>query len=311
MTSWVLGVDGGGTKTTAILVGEDGTFGAQETAAGSSLTTLAIEAATKIVLDLAKKCCTAAGGAAADIHAVGIGLAGAGRAPERDEFHRTMVESATKNGFSFSNLIVESDWRVALEGAFPVSPGIVLIAGTGSIACVRSEDRSLHRIGGWGRILDDGGSAYALGRDGLQAVLRAQEGRGEATILSEYALQHFSVTSLDDLVRKVYGGQADVASFASKVSVAATQRDAAASAIISRGAGELVDLVGTLMKKLQPKRRMPVAMMGGLLDQENLYSTMVKERLTAALPGILVQKPKFPPAYGAAILALQPFMSPR
>lgn len=308
---WVLGVDGGGTKTTAILVAEDGTFGAQETAGGTSLTTVGVEAAVKTVLELARKCCATVGCSAGELHAVGIGLAGAGRAADRDEFFRTLLEWGRKNDFQFSKLLVESDWRIALEGACPVSPGIVLIAGTGSIACARSEDGSFHRVGGLGRILDDGGSAFAMGRDGLQAALRAQEGRGDATLLRDYALQHFEVSSFDDLVGKVYHGGADVASFSSKVFVAASQRDPVAHAILFRGAGELVELVRTLIMKLQPKRRMPVAMMGGLLEKENVYSAMVKERLIATLPHILVQKPKFPPAYGAAILAFQPFTFPQ
>ena len=308
---WILGVDGGGTKTTAILVGEDGTFGAQESAGGASLTTVGIDAAAKIVFDLARKCCSVVSCSAEQLHAVGVGLAGAGRAVDRDELHRMLNEQGRRADFPFSKIVVEPDWRVALEGAYPVSPGVVLIAGTGSIGCARGEDKTLHRIGGWGRILDDAGSAYALGRDGLQAGLRAQEGLGDATILAEYALQHFDVASFDDLVGKVYRGAADVASFASKIFVAASQRDHIAHAILSRGAGALVEIVRALIMKIQPKRRIPVALMGGLLEKENVYSALVKERLVGTLPQVFVQKPKFPAAYGAAILAFQPFLFPQ
>lgn len=310
-TKWILGIDGGGTKTSAILVAQDGTLGVQESSSAMSLTTVGIEKAAEVAFDLVKRCCAKVSCGHEQLYAVGVGIAGGGRIEDRDEFHRVFLELSQKENFPFSKVIVEPDWRVALEGAYPTSPGIVLISGTGSIACARVEDGSLHRVGGWGRVLGDEGSAYMLGRDGLNAAIRAHEGRGDKTSLLQYALQHFEVSSIEELVRKVYRHNADIASFASKVLVAETQRDHVAHSILFRGAGEMVELVRTLIVKVQPKRRIPVALMGGLLDKENAYSKMVKERLLNNLPQILIQKPKFPADFGAAILAFQPFTFPQ
>jgi N-acetylglucosamine kinase-like BadF-type ATPase len=310
-TKWILGIDGGGTKTTAILVAQDGTLGAQEKTGATSLTLLGVDRVVEVVFDLVKQCCAKVSCVPQQLHAVGIGLAGAGRAEDRDEVRRSLVSLGRKNHFPFSKVIVESDWRVALEGAFPTTPGIVLIAGTGSIACAKDENDALHRAGGWGRLLGDEGSAYELGREGLNAVLRAYEGRGGKTLLQQYAFEHFEVASIDELVSKIYRHTTDIASFASKILLAEKQRDHIAHTILFRGAGELVELVRTIIMKIKPKRRMPVALSGGLLEQDNTYSTMVKDRLKNTLPQILLQRPKFSADYGAAILAFHPFTFPQ
>lgn len=305
--NWILGVDGGGTKTTGVLVAEDGTFGAQETAGGSSLTTYGIDRAVETVFDILKKCCTLASCAPEQLSAVGIGLAGAGREVDRSEFHKKFVDHSERNGFPVSQVIVETDWRIALEAAFPTGSGIVVIAGTGSIACARAEDGTFHRVGGEGRLLGDKGSGYAISQDGLSEVIRSHEGRGEKTVLLEYALQHFEVPSVDDLKARIHREDVDIASFASKILAGARQKDKVALDVLSRGVGELVELVKALIARIQPKRKIAVALMGGLLERENAYSTMLREELQASIPNLLILKPKFPAAYGATILALQPF----
>lgn len=305
--NWILGVDGGGTKTTGVLVAEDGTFGAQETAGGSSLTTYGIDRAVETVFDILKKCCTLASCAPEQLSAVGIGLAGAGREVDRSEFHKKFVDHSERNGFPVSQVIVETDWRIALEAAFPTGSGIVVIAGTGSIACARAEDGTFHRVGGEGRLLGDKGSGYAISQDGLSEVIRSHEGRGEKTVLLEYALQHFEVPSVDDLKARIHREDVDIASFASKILAGARQKDKVALDVLSRGVGELVELVKALIARIQPKRKIAVALMGGLLERENTYSTMLREELQASIPNLLILKPKFPAAYGATILALQPF----
>ena len=309
MTSakWILGVDGGGTKTTGVLVAEDGTLGAQETSGGSSLTTYGIAKAVERVFEVLKKCCTAASCTPDQLSSVGIGLAGAGRAEDREEFQRDFTDYCQRNGFHLSQVIVETDWRIALEAAFPTGSGIVVIAGTGSIACARARDGTFHRVGGEGKLLGDKGSGYAISQDGLNAAIRSHEGREEKTLLLEYALQHFEVSSVDDLKVKIHSEDTDIASFASKILVAARQKDTVALDVLSRGVTELVDLVKALIAKIQPKHKIAIAFMGGLLEKENVYTTMLREQLQASIPNLLMLKPKFPAAYGATILALQPF----
>lgn len=307
---WVLGIDGGGTKTTAILVASDGTLGAGESAGPSNLYTVGVQHVAKLVIELARKCCQKVQCAPEDLSAVGIGLAGAGSAADRAELHRYLVQDCQKEKFPVTTIVVETDWRIALEAAFASGPGIVLLAGTGSIACGKGEDGTLHRAGGWGKTLGDEGSGFAIGAEAVNAALRAHDGRSKQTILLELALQHFSVSSIEELIGKIYRERADVATFVPKVFQAASKKDDVAQGILTHGAGELVDLVRALITRIQPKRKFPVALMGGLLEKENIYSTMVKETLTSTMPQVVVQKPKFSAVYGAAILAFQPFTPP-
>jgi N-acetylglucosamine kinase-like BadF-type ATPase len=74
-----------------------------------------------------------------------------------------------------------------------------------------------------------------------------------------------------------------------------------------KNATELLDLVRVLIMQVRPKKKLPVALMGGMLESENVYSKMVRDKIIHALPHVVVQKPKFPAAFGAAIIGLKAF----
>ncbi len=307
---WVLGIDGGGTKTDAILVARDGTLGTGESAGPANLNTVGLDRAAQIIFELAQKCCENVSSGPDDLYAVGIGLAGAGRDIDRAELHRHLLQLSQKEHFPLTSVVVETDWRIALEAAFASGPGVVLLAGTGSIACGKGADGKLFRAGGWGRMLGDEGSGFAISRDAVNAALRAHDGRSPQTMLLEFALQHFAVSSVEELIHKLYHEHADVASFVPKVLQAETKGDSVAHGILSRAADELIDLIRALITKIQPGGKVSIALMGGLLEKENVYSKMTREKLVSTFSPVVIQKPKFPAVYGAAILAFQPFRFP-
>ena len=310
-SKWVLGIDGGGTKTDAILVSTDGTVAAEESAGASNVSTVGVERAAEITFELLQKCCQKVSCGPDDLYAVGVGLAGAGLNADRVDLHRYLIELGRQRGFPLSIIVVETDWRIALEAAFPASAGIVLIAGTGSIACAKGEEGKLFRVGGWGWAIGDEGSGHALGRDALNAALRAFDGRGDRTLLLDYAFGHFAASSVDELISRVYREGMEIALFAPKLFEAEGRRDQVSHSILFRGAHELTELVRALTLLMRPKRRLPLALLGGLLDNQNVYANMVKEKILSTLPQIIIQKPKFPPAFGAAIMAFQPFRFPQ
>jgi N-acetylglucosamine kinase-like BadF-type ATPase len=137
--------------------------------------------------------------------------------------------------------------------------------------------------------------------------MRQFDGRGDKTILTQKAFEHFTVASADELITKIYQDHADVASFAPKVFEAVVERDRIAHLLIVKNATELSDLVRVLTMKVRPKKMLAVALMGGLLESENVFSKLVKEKIHHSLPHVVVQKPKFSAAFGAAILALNAF----
>lgn len=304
---YVLGVDGGGTKTTAVLVSLDGTVVAEEQAGPINLQIVTVNDAAKITVKLMQGCCIKADCSSEQLKSIVLGLAGAGRVADKTAFLGELENSAKKNKLKLPSIVIETDARIALEAAFASSFGIVIIAGTGSIAIGKGEDGKIYRIGGWGRILGDEGSGYVIGRQALNAAVRSSEGRADKTKLLKFALEHFSISSTDELVTKIYRDNVDISSFAPKVIQAALEFDHVAHNILFSQANELAELVRVSVVQMHPKRRIPVALMGGLLETENVFSKMVKERIARSLPQIFIQKPKFPAAFGATILGLKAF----
>ncbi len=304
---YVLGVDGGGTKTTALLVSLDGTVAAEEQAGPTNLQIVTVNDAVKIIVKLIQACCLKADCSPEQLKSIVLGMAGAGRVADKTAFLGELENSAKKNKLKLSSIVIETDARIALEAAFASSFGIVIMAGTGSIALGKGEDGKIYRIGGWGRILGDEGSGYVIGRQALNAAVRSSEGRADKTKLLKFALEHFGISSTDELVTKVYRENADISSFAPKVIQAALEFDHVAHNILFSQANELAELVRVLVAQIQPKRKIPVALMGGLLDSENVFSKIVRERIARSLPQIFIQKPKFPAAFGATIMGLKAF----
>jgi len=306
---YVIGIDGGGTKTTALLTSLDGTVVAEARGGAANMAVAGASQTADVIFALILQCCTYAGCTFDDLQNIVLGLAGMGRKGERAELSNALFDLATKRGSPLRNIRIETDAEIALEAAFAGGPGIVVIAGTGAVAVYRAENGEQIRAGGWGRILGDEGSGYALGRDGLNAVMRELDGRGDKTLLTKKALEHYGVTSVEELIQKVYYDAADVAGFSRRVLEAITERDHVANRIAVDNVNELVNLAAVLVKKQPPKRKLPVALMGSLLETENPYAKMVRERIPAALPQLLIMRPKFPAAYGAVILALDAFRS--
>jgi glucosamine kinase len=304
---YVLGIHGGSTKTDAVLVTMDGTLVGEESTGSLDLRRVDTSRAIEVVLRLAEKCCKKASCEPSGIYGLAVGLAGVERVAERSEFQSKLLELSRDRGFQLTSVIVETDVRVALEAAFASGPGVVLIHGTGSIACAKGEDGKVYRAGGGGSAFGDEGSTYRLSCNGLNAALRAHDGRGPRTPLLSYALEHFAVPSIDDLIDKVYRQEVDVASFFPRLLKAEEERDHVAHGILFRGASELADLVRVLTMKVQPKRKLPVSLFGEYLESENVYSKIVKGKILSSLPQVVIQKPKFPPPFGAVILVLRPF----
>jgi N-acetylglucosamine kinase-like BadF-type ATPase len=306
---YILGIDGGGTKTTAILSALDGNIVTQADSGPANIQINGPEKSAKLIISLVIDCCKKGKCEISSLKSIVLGLAGAGRAIDKTNFLDELQAAAKKNKIQLPPIVIETDARIALEAAFASSFGIALIAGTGSIALGKGEDAKIYRAGGWGRILGDEGGGYVIGRQALNLAIRSQEGRSGKTVLLKLAFEHFQASSIDELVTKIYREGADVASFAPKVFQAEMEFDHVAHSVLFSQASELAELVRVLVAQMHPKRKLPVALMGGLLEEENIYSRMVKERIARSLPQIVIQKPKFPTAFGSVIIGLKAFES--
>ena len=306
MPSLFIGVDGGGTHTRAVAAGEDlvpkGRGSAGPANAATRPFPRVVAAVSEAVTDAARE----AGIDPADAEGIACGLAGidtAGIAPR--------VVAALDETWGRGKTLVTNDARIALAGgvAGPVEgPGIVLIAGTGAIAFGRGTDGTEARAGGWGSIIGDEGSGYAIARRGLAAVVRSLDGRGPPTRIRELLFASEGMTSSDELLHRIYrtdGGAADVAAYFPLVMAAAKEGDAVALGILAEAGDELALAAVTVIRKLRLEREaFDVATVGGVFSAGELILGPLRAQIHSTAPGARLHPPVHPPEIGAVRLAL-------
>lgn len=172
------------------------------------------------------------------------------------------------------------DQEIALRGAMD-TPGAVVIAGTGSICFGKNTVGQTARSGGYGHLIDDGGSGYALGRDVLAAAVRTIDGRNRDTAILEAVYDRLNVRTPQEIIAFVYGSKTDKAAIAAFARIALELAEAGnpvALEILERGAEELAALVRAVQEQLE-LAACPVALLGGLLGSETCYRRIVVRHL--------------------------------
>lgn len=211
-------------------------------------------------------------------------------------------EALLKEGYSGKFLLTGDD-ETALRGALSGRPGAVLIAGTGSICVGIDSYGKKHRAGGYGHILDDEGSGYAIGRDILCAVIREKDGRGEATALSSEVYKRLKTERIEEIVAFVHAektGKKEIASFADLLPVGLDRNDAVSLRICEKAAEELSVMVKAVMRKMDEKAR-ELAFCGSVLNHCLPLRKRVEENLKSE--GILFSPVEHDAAYGACLMA--------
>jgi N-acetylglucosamine kinase-like BadF-type ATPase len=261
MPKVLIGADVGGTKT-AVAVSEDGRIVGRSEGPGAAVRPGRALASASTIIEVVRGALSAAGRLRGDV--LVVGAAGAGRAPERDE-----LRTAIRNENIATNVVVTTDIEIALEAAFADGPGIVVSAGTGSVAVGRDRTGKRHRIGGYGWQMGDEGSGYAIGRASLGAVSRAIDGRSPKTALSDRLLKATRSADFDSLVRWAAGASpAEVAALAPHVLEVAAGGDPLAQGIADYAARELSQLAICLVPKMDLTPPVRVAITGGLLSPD-------------------------------------------
>ena len=294
MTTIFVGVDVGGTKTSAV-VGSATEVLSRANGVGAAVRPGRALASAQTIAEVARKALAAAGSLSA--HAMVVGAAGAGRATEREELQRALASEKIAD-----QVQVTTDIELALVAAFGKEPGIVLSAGTGSIALGRDTTGGTHRAGGYGWQMGDEGSGYGIGRSALGAVSRAHDGRGPATKLTLRVMAGAKARSFDDLINwATVATPADIASLAPGVMEMSAHGDSVAQGIVDYAVRELV-LLATALAPLTGKTIAPVALSGGLLGEAGLLRSAVTTKLREA-GGVSVREEPVEGALGALAMA--------
>ena len=280
MPKVLIGADVGGTKT-AVAVSEDGKIVGRADGPGAAVRPGRALASASTIIEVVRSALSAAGRLHADV--LLVGAAGAGRPTEREE-----LRTALRSENLASQVVVTTDIEIALAAAFGDGPGIVVSAGTGSVAVGRDRTGKQYRIGGYGWQMGDEGSGYAIGRASLGAVSRAVDGRSPGTALSDRVLRASRSADFDSLVRWAAGASpAEVAALAPHVLAIAAEGDPLAQGIADYAARELSQLAVCLLPKMDLTPPVRVAITGGLLGPD--------QPLRKTLLAKLSEEPAFEP----------------
>jgi len=275
----LLGIDCGGSHTAVAVGNANGRVLARAEGPGSAMRPGGAERSAAVILDVAHRAATQARVMLPASLAL-VGAAGAGRAPEQEALAAAIAAIGVAE-----RVDVRSDVEIALAAAFGDAPGILINAGTGSIAYTRTPDGKLHRAGGHGWQLGDEGGGYWLGQRALAAAARAHDGLEESSTLLERLLVALGLQTFDDLIRwTATATPAQVAALAPHVLNAAREGETVAQRIGTEGALELSRLVRVLMPHFSGKERIKMATAGGLLRPGSPLLTALRVSLAQDLP---------------------------
>jgi glucosamine kinase len=294
-----LGIDGGGSKTTCLLGDETSVLGTG-TAGGSNVVRVGEAQARESLASAIRQACTVANIQPSEISSVCVGLAGAARAevsqPVRSMISEILSEEGKHRSIDPSEISVVGDMVIALAAAFGEGPGVVVIAGTGSIAYGRSRDGQIARAGGWGFAVSDEGSGHWIGRGALAASLRAQdESQAEHTPTLNGLMKSWKIETREKLVMAANATPPpNFAALFPAVLALADSGDPIARDVLTQAGTQLAGLAGIVIRRLFPDQgSVPVAMSGGVssssaLVRQVFYNSLRSERVDAVLnPGVI------------------------
>ncbi|HME34133.1 MAG TPA: BadF/BadG/BcrA/BcrD ATPase family protein [Candidatus Sulfotelmatobacter sp.] len=320
---YYLGIDGGGTKTTCA-VGDETRLIATATAGPSNVVRVGEVQASESLQQSVRQACAAAGIALAQVARTCVGGSGAARPELAEIVRRSLAEILS------TPIDVVGDMQIALEAAFDTGPGVVVIAGTGSIAYGRDRQGRTVRAGGWGFAIGDEGSAHWIGRAAVSAVLRAadrfpsdrfpsdlspsdlypaesRDGTPETRTHSSFAEALFKiwgVRSLADLARA--GNSIPPPDFAALFPAVAASTDDLATQVLARAGKELASIAAVVILRLFAKDQslsVPVAMTGGVFRHAPLVRQVFYNELRAMEPRAVVNPQVVEPVEGALRMA--------
>ncbi len=295
---YYLGIDGGGTKTHCILADEI-TVLAKSTTGGSNLVRLGENQARESLHAAIRQVCATAKVSPDQIHAICIGAAGAARPEIEAKIRGILAELVT--GTSPTRIEVVGDSVIALEAAFGAGPGVIAIAGTGSIVYGRDNAGRIARAGGWGFRVSDEGSGHWIGRRAISKILRAGD-QGVEPALTTLVLEAWGLDDIDELVQHANSTPPpDFPRLFPIVLRAASEGDAVARELLSDSGTELATLAAIVIRSLSPDApaMLPVATTGSVFRQSPDVRQVFYNRLQLSFPGLDVRPELIDPVNGA------------
>lgn len=309
-TPLYIGIDGGGSKTAAVVAGGDLTIAGEGHAGPSNHLRVGIELASRAIEDAMFSALREAGAGAEAVAWTYCGIAGS----DHPEHRRAVVESL-EHLFPSGNFTVDNDARIALTAGIGFGPGVALIAGTGSVAFGRNAAGEEARAGGWGPTIGDEGSGYWIAVQGLSSIAQSLDGRAPRTIMAELLCTHYGMCKPDDLPYFIYSPSThadDIARYCQLVIEAAMEGDEVAREIFRRAGRHLAATAGAVARRLRlGDEPFEIACSGGAFASGPLLIDPLTDRIREEHPAATVRPARERPVVGAVRMAIEAARNPR
>lgn len=295
---YIVGIDGGGTKTVGYLSDTNGNILSVAKSSSSNYLSAGVEKAEESLKEVLKSLCISNNITFDDILLISLGLAGVGREKDKQVIKAILIEIGIKG-----EKLINNDAYISLVGAHGKSEGVITISGTGSITLGLDGNGKLFRVGGWGHILGDEGSGYYFGREGLMAMVKSYDGRESPTSITDKILNYLSFSTVDEIISYVYNNldnKIKISSLSKLVVEAAEEGDSVAKKIITEGLAELVNMTMTVVKQMD--NNLDIALSGGIFENSILMKRKFREMLLQQKPKLNIIENKYNPGIGALIV---------
>ena len=290
----LIGIDGGGTHSTAVAACPDGRIAAVTHGGGLNFHNSGVETVRARLEEMVTDLCSQCGMETGEV-CVGMSALDA----PADDATRSLFCGGL---FSPAQLDLQSDAYIALMGFTLGQPGVIVICGTGSMLLLVDGQGHQRAAGGWGYLLGDAGSGYTLAREGLLAVIDASEGAGPATSLTGDALSYFNAATPRGLIDRIYAPDATtagMAGFARHVLCRAHEGEEVALDILTRNMQRLARSTSLLITSAPEASR--VGLYGGIFAHSDLARALFTRSLQSLSPAASVCSPEYPPELGALV----------
>jgi len=296
---YILGVDGGGTQTKCSIISLDGFFHASGKAGPSNPITIGVEEAHRNIMEAVKKASKKCG--INKFKTSVLGIAGTDRSKLKDVLFDMLPEN-------FGEKEIVSDAEAAVAGAIACKPGIIVIAGTGSIVYGKNWEGVTARAGGWGWRLGDEGSGYTIGKNAIISSLKAHDGRGPPTSLTSLITKKLGLEKLEEIIDWAYDHGRQPRDFASLVPIvrkAEKDGDEVASLVLGEAGSDLGLVTHAVIRRLDLDKEFPAAFSGGIFKDSGPYTIALEEVIRREAPECFFITPMFGADIGSCLLALE------
>jgi N-acetylglucosamine kinase-like BadF-type ATPase len=298
-----LGVDGGGTKTNIAIANTAGEIVGESVGGPSNPLRIGVEPAVANIVKAVDTACDISGVSRGDIVAATLGLAGVRRTDIRERVCESFIDK-----LRIRDTTVTTDASIALYGTTLGKPGVVVIAGTGSVSLGIDSEGHTAMAGGWGPIAGDEGGGRGIAERALHSIAKASDGRGERTKLSDEAADYFRASNAENLIGAIYAPKMDnsrIAGFARQVIETALEGDKIAVEIISEAGNELGVAAAAVIRRLGlEKRAIPIGCVGSIFNAGDLLTGPMADEIHKTAPKAYLTQPQMIPSHAAALMAL-------